>query len=132
MNIGVAHDRGCVARLGPVAMLFFASGCTVIHVVGEHGTIQTSYWPGLAYIQIEADPVPLYLHQDTFGLAISSNAWVVGYDRSEFVVVRREDLASCLLLSIADASPSRDFSFQMKDPDHVCKPFMDVRDTPRR
>ena len=130
---GPVAGREADARLGIVpagqalrtlatALALSCSGCTVIHVIGEHGNVTTHYWPGLAYIRITPDPIPLYLHQRTLGLSLTNHSWAIGLDQFELVTVRQEGLDSCLLISLTDSFPGRDFSFQRKDPEHVCKP----------
>ncbi|WP_417070922.1 hypothetical protein [Niveibacterium terrae] len=109
-------------RILAVSLVLACTGCTVIHVIGDHGNVTTHYWPGIAYIQVTPHPIPLYLHQRTLGLSLTNHSWAIGFDQLELVSVRRDELKSCLLISMSDTFPGRDFSFQLKEPEHVCKP----------
>ncbi len=106
------------------------SGCTVIHVVGESGTVETHYLPGIAYIRIDPGKKPLYVHQRSYGIAASNKALSLGFGDFEQVTVEREDASACLLISINSNSNKNDFSFQTQEPDHVCKaPITEIRNS---
>ena len=76
--------------------------------------------PGVAYIYIDENENPLYMQSETMGIGLSNKALTLGYGVQEQVLVKDNDGKTCLLISISDSPTKRDFSFQKKDPEHVC------------
>ncbi|MBC3384941.1 hypothetical protein [Pseudomonas sp. SWRI179] len=101
-------------------LISLTSSCTIVHVVGEGGTVETHWMPGIAYIYIEADESPLYMQSETVGVGLSNKSLTLGYGIFEQVLVKGKVGDACLLISIYDGPTKRDFSFQKKDPEYVC------------
>ncbi len=96
------------------------SSCTIVHVVGEGGDIETHWIPGVAYIYVQANENPLYVQSETWGAGFSNKFLTLGYGVFEQVLVESDRANTCLLFSITDGPTKRDFSFQKKDPEYVC------------
>lgn len=96
------------------------SSCTVVHIVGESGNVETHWIPGIAYIYIDANESPLYVQSETVGVGLSNKSFTLGYGVFEQVLVEDKEGDACLLISIYDGPTKRDFSFQKKDPEYVC------------
>ena len=94
--------------------------CTVVHIVGDGGNVETHWMPGIAYIYIDTNESPLYVQSETVGVGLSNKALTLGYGVFEQVLVEGREVGACLLISISDGPTKRDFSFQKKDPEYVC------------
>lgn len=103
------------------APALLTSACTVVHIVGESGNVETHWYPGISYIRVTSSQRPLYLQSETLGLGVSNKSITLGYGVFQQVLVEQGDGKSCLLVSIFDGPTKRDFSFQKKDPEYVCK-----------
>ncbi len=101
-------------------LISLTSSCTVVHVVGESGNVETHWMPGIAYIHVNANESPLYLQSETMGIGLSNKSLTLGYGVFEQILVEDKEGGACLLISISDDSTKRDFSFQKKDPEYVC------------
>ena len=110
-----------IARFIFVLLTSLTGSCTVVHIIGESGNVETHWMPGFSYIYIEANDRPLYFQNETIGIGLTNNALTLGYGVFEQVVVESNSINSCLLISILDGPTKRDFSFQKRDPAHVCK-----------
>lgn len=102
-------------------LISLTSSCTVVHIVGEGGNVETHWMPGIAYIYIDANESPLYVQSETVGVGLSNKSLTLGYEVFEQVVVEDKGGETCLLISISDGPTKRDFSFQKKDPEYVCE-----------
>ncbi|HLD64956.1 MAG TPA: hypothetical protein VJA19_02825 [Pseudomonas sp.] len=109
------------AKAALLVSIFLSSSCTVVNVVGESGRIDTHWIPGIAYIRIDPGDSPLYVQHESFGVGVSNKSVTFGYGLFEQIMIKNPDDKSCLLISVSDGPTKRDFSFQKKEPEDVCK-----------
>ena len=103
-----------------ILLIPLTCSCTVVHIIGESGNVETRWLPGISYIHIDATERPLYVQSKTLGLGLSNKSLTLGYGVFEQVVVEDLSGGTCLLISISGDPANRDFSFQKKDPEYVC------------